>query len=781
MNSDESVSTTEEEGPDDRYHGFSLRSVCWGYRDIFEKAIEGLFDEGLIGPGNTKVSRDFFGLLKKADQSCFDHVLKEFLGAMNPRTRWIMELPGIFAEVTTLGRELAESTLCNGMFFFRILGEGGFGDSPKEVRALVNYVRWLRDVDEELTCGFMKGYRKLLERLSDNEIPLYINEGLKLFHRNRGHGIKFMEGATKSSENIIKGITRECRLDDMRGSLASILRALVGYEVEVSDLGKLDSDELIERGSSLVCMYKWVYLPFIMRHFRDVRKNRQWYLLMNIICAGMLSENSFCRIHGHPQYRTCRDLVGHDILTLNLFHLVEYTRVTNSIRQQWPGATRLIEFGIQTEFVEARPRAAANSVLQDCLCTNGGVSPVASIIRHIAGQSVNAFETASLLSDNVARDIDDACPGMRTELLQPVSFLPDFLYAGEVRSPPQNSLIANLKEKARQHRRKAAENDQEDAIIAPNLNRDLHDENNRENSVSGAPHAAFVYDEWCQTENDYYTDYCQLYEIAAPDVWQQSTLNGFDKEIKQVRQAFERLKPDIAKKEKRLPDGDCINTDVLVDYLVQRRIEPCPRVDFYEKPLINKRDFVVLILLDVSGSTGETIGKETILDIEKRAAVIFGEGLDSLGDNFAVCGFSGNGREKCEYFIYKDYSDSWNVHTISRLLTARTRSSTRIGVALRHSGYRMSALENRQRLIILITDGKPTDNDYDPNTRYAQYDVRKACEENRRREINTFAISTTENTRADMEIMFSRQRFVILPDLSQLPRILPQLYVRLTV
>ena len=73
------------------------------------------------------------------------------------------------------------------------------------------------------------------------------------------------------------------------------------------------------------------------------------------------------------------------------------------------------------------------------------------------------------------------------------------------------------------------------------------------------------------------------------------------------------------------------------------------------------------------------------------------------------------------------------------------------------------------------------DSMYDPNSRYAQYDVRMACEENTRSEINTFAISTTENTKADMEIMFPRNRFVILQDLRQLPRILPQLYIRMTV
>ena len=47
-----------------RYHGFSLRSVCWGYREIFREAIEGLFEQGAIGPERQEVTRHFFELMK---------------------------------------------------------------------------------------------------------------------------------------------------------------------------------------------------------------------------------------------------------------------------------------------------------------------------------------------------------------------------------------------------------------------------------------------------------------------------------------------------------------------------------------------------------------------------------------------------------------------------------------------------------------------------------------------------------------------------------------------
>ena len=113
-------------------------------------------------------------------------------------------------------------------------------------------------------------------------------------------------------------------------------------------------------------------------------------------------------------------------------------------------------------------------------------------------------------------------------------------------------------------------------------------------------------------------------------------------------------------------------------------------------------------------------------------------------------------------------------------MAARPTSSTRIGAALRHAGYRLALHMARQKLIILITDGRPMDQAYDPESRYAQHDVRMACEENRRVSIHTFCVSTMENSRADMEIMFPERRFAILRDIRQLPAVLPELYIKLT-
>jgi nitric oxide reductase activation protein len=299
---------------------------------------------------------------------------------------------------------------------------------------------------------------------------------------------------------------------------------------------------------------------------------------------------------------------------------------------------------------------------------------------------------------------------------------------------------------------------------------------------AAAAEAVFVYDEWDFQQNDYRPGWCHVLQKEIEPARAAKPQESWLEEARKVRAVFERLKPDMAQREKRLAEGDDINVDLLLDHLIDSYREPSPPVRFYEKQIMNHRDLAVLILLDVSGSTGgQLAGHVKVLDVEKQAAVILGQGLASLNDRFAVCGFSSNGRERCEYLLFKSFDEQWGSDAINRIMAAWPRSSTRIGPALRHAGHLLSLQPARQRLIVLVTDGKPMDQGYDPNTRYAQHDVRMACEENARQGIHTFAISTEENSLADMEIMFPRRRFVILPSIADLPRVLPQLYLRLTL
>lgn len=758
----------------ERYQGFSLRSVTWGYREVFAQTIEELFREGYLGPQRPEVTDAFFGLLKEADQGCFDYLLRQFLGALGPANRWLLDLPGIFVDVVETGTSLAKEKLNHGIRFFETLAKGGLGESPRQLRACLDWLRGLRETDGELAMAFLDGYARLAQRLTPPEMERYLEVARQIHRGNPESGCRFLRGELATSEAYILAITQECRRTDITPVLEALLAALTGTACAVEDLGQLDADDLIERGTATLTVEGHLYLPGSTRRFPTAGDNRNWYRLCGLTAAALLLEDSFARIHGHPEFRTCAALAGEDTARLNLFQVLEFTRVLRRAARRWPGSRRLIAWGIENELGRAAP-GTPEQLLADAL-DESRHSPLLDQLRQTADRSVNCFDSARRLGDIHLPELLADYPAVANQILQPVGFLSDFLFPVHFATAPADQTVADLKNAARQQ----GADGEEEATASTGEGTGGEETETPEDTLASEP--AFLYDEWDFQQNAYRKDWCQVRQRPLePNRFAQPKQCWLD-EARKVRAVFERLKPDLARREKHLADGDSIDTDRLLEHLIDRRREPSPAARFYEKPIVRHRDLAVLVLLDVSGSTGEDMGHaDKVLDVEKQAAIILGQGLATLGDRFAVCGFSSNGREQCDYLVFKDFAESWSPETMARILGAWPRHSTRIGPALRHAGHLMARQSARQRLLILVTDGKPMDQGYNPHTRYAQHDVRMACEENARRDIHTFAISTAENSLADMEIMFPRRRFVILPGIAQLPRILPQLYLRWTL
>ncbi len=757
-------------------HGFALESICWGYRDIFAGAIADLCAAGWIGDDQPALTAQFFAVLRRAERPDLDHVVCKFLECLHGPGRWLLQLPAILCDVTEVGMDLAWRRGAHGRRFFEVLARGGLGATPAEVRACLTTARRLAAIDDGLALTFVEGYRTLAGRLRPDEIETFVNEAARLHARSPEQAAAFLRGESRAADTYMMLLTQECRLPDVAGSLEALLHALTGRRVEVADLGALDSDDLIARGTKMLCLHDHLYLPVRMRHFRSAAQNRNWYRLVTILAAGMLVDDSFAAVHGHSRYPDCRVLVGIDPLRCNLFHIIEYARIVRRVQCRWPGARRLIDFGLRSMFKAAGPLTAPYRLFRDVM--NAGVATDAvRRIRHAADESVNCLDTASLLDADSWGVVRDAYPQLGAALLEPMPLLSDFGFPVTYSNPPSESRVVDLARAAQ--RRRLDGSDAARREPESDFGSDIPEDKQAEPGET--VDVCYLYDEWNFRENDYRRDYCRVRVTAAPAEPSVRIPDDLDDHSRKVRAAFERLRPDLARRQKYLPDGDAINVDQLTDYLIARRREPSPRVRFYEKHLLSRRDLAVQILLDVSGSTaGQDEGHARTIDLEKQAALVLAHGLAALDDRFAICGFTSSGRERCDYIVYKDFEEPWCEQTGARVASARPRNSTRIGPALRHSGWRLAQQPCRQRLILLVTDGKPMDSDYDPTSRYAQHDVRMACEENARRDIHTFAITTEANSRADMEIMFPRRRFALLEKIADLPRVMPNLYLRIT-
>ena len=774
-----------------RSRDFSLSGISWGYRDIFRQTIQRLYNEGYLGPEREEITNQFFALMRCSEESLYDHVLKEFLDSLTGDTAWIFDLPAIFGEIVRTGSQFAEAKMFYGIEFYRILKNGGFGDSPEKVQFLLTWLKKLKSIDFELAFAFLNGFQVMLGRLHLAEISLFAEEGIRQFQKNTQRGIRFLEGKLAGAESYFAQLTSECRLNDAAPVIKRLLQALSSCSIEVASLSALNDDGPAPTPRSMVCLYPCVYLPDRIRSFSNSHANRRWYMLQAVVASGMYLFHSVPLIHGRAGFSSLLEIAERDLEIANIAAIVEYMRVLEECMKQWPGSRGLIRNAMKLEG-ESQGKSADGSTPESLLF---------ALADHMFGLRVAGHETRGLCdelvviirsSSNVLGTVQSLSGWTRETLrkssfrldiapLQPLSFLPDFFYTADAESrmvvnSQSDSVVADLREEAGIG--EVVEDDFDDAPVSTE-DADTAPTQDAADTADATP-AEYLYDEWSNDEGDYFRDYCHVHEVKSRDESEFAVPESASEQVRRVRRIFELLRPEVSSKLKRLSEGDEINHDLLVRYLVESERDPSPKIDFYEQPHIVKRDLSVLILLDTSGSTEEEVAGEKILEIEKHAGLILGQGLASLGDRFAVCGFSGNGREQCHFFIFKDFSDEWGNQSIANLYGARSASSTRIGAALRHAGFRIRQEETKQRLIILVTDGRPMDQAYDPETRYAQYDVRMACEENRRNSIYTFCISTMENSRGDMEIMFPERRYSILRDISHLPKVLPELYIRLT-
>jgi nitric oxide reductase activation protein len=294
----------------------------------------------------------------------------------------------------------------------------------------------------------------------------------------------------------------------------------------------------------------------------------------------------------------------------------------------------------------------------------------------------------------------------------------------------------------------------------------------------------FYYDEWDHKIEDYRPNWCTLRESRATRTQEgfvAATFHEFGGVVSQIRRNFQLMRPERLRKMRRQPEGDDLDLDGLVDYVVDRRARVSPTERVYVKRDKKDRDVTTVFLVDMSSSTDRKIdGRKRIIDIEKEGLLLMCEALEAIRDEYAIYGFSGSGRDDCQFYVVKELGERYDDRVKGRIGGIYGRQKTRMGPALRHATRRLSAVDSHVKLLILLTDGKPYDSDtYQDNT-YAQEDTKMALREARREKIHLFCVTVDREAADYLPHMYSDANFVIIDDVRTLPQKLPQLYRRLT-
>ncbi len=250
--------------------------------------------------------------------------------------------------------------------------------------------------------------------------------------------------------------------------------------------------------------------------------------------------------------------------------------------------------------------------------------------------------------------------------------------------------------------------------------------------------------------------------------------------VRQIRNAFELLRPEGLGILRQWIEGDDFDYRALLDVALDRRAGLLPSDRLYIKRVKQRRDVAVMLLVDLSRSTSNIVGgsQESVLDVAKEAIVLFTQALEIVGDAYAVAGFSGTGRLGVDYFRIKDFDEPLGGNVKGTLSALTPQRSTRMGAAVRRATLELMGRENRVRLLLMIGDGFPNDVGYKGD--YAVQDTRQAIAEARSSGIVTQAITVNLPASPRLDDLYGPVRHTVISDVSELPDKLLRIYGALT-
>jgi nitric oxide reductase NorD protein len=291
---------------------------------------------------------------------------------------------------------------------------------------------------------------------------------------------------------------------------------------------------------------------------------------------------------------------------------------------------------------------------------------------------------------------------------------------------------------------------------------------------------SFVYPEWDHRRQAYRMPGCVLRELEAraaetadPPPREHTAL------LERVRRQLEAVRPRPTRLTRRL-EGDGIDVDGWVEELAERRAERAPAGRLYTQECRNRRDVAVGLLLDASGSTDAWVsGSRRVIDVAKQAALCFGEALAGLGDRLAVQACSGRGPGDVRVWVQKRFEEPWSERVRARIAALEPDRFTRLGGPIRHLTASLCRTRARLRLLLLLSDGKPNDED-EYEGEHGIEDVRQAILEARAQGVRPFCLTIDREGSAYLPRIFGPFGYTVLWKVEQLPLHLPRIHRRLT-
>jgi hypothetical protein len=220
---------------------------------------------------------------------------------------------------------------------------------------------------------------------------------------------------------------------------------------------------------------------------------------------------------------------------------------------------------------------------------------------------------------------------------------------------------------------------------------------------------------------------------------------------------------------RRQHEGESLDLNAAVESRISWRARMTPDPRIFERPGKRRRHASILLLVDLSESTNDRVkGFTSILDVEKQAADLLSQSIDTDYDRLAIDSFHSDGREKVHYLRLKEFDELYGDSQRRVLMRQQGSLSTRMGAALRHAGFRLFQQRAEKRILLLVTDGEPSDIDVIDRD-YLVEDARHAVHYLGMKGVTVFGLTLDKAAGSYMKKIFGARNFTIVDNALSLP------------
>ncbi|RLA19089.1 MAG: nitric oxide reductase, partial [Gammaproteobacteria bacterium] len=287
-------------------------------------------------------------------------------------------------------------------------------------------------------------------------------------------------------------------------------------------------------------------------------------------------------------------------------------------------------------------------------------------------------------------------------------------------------------------------------------------------------------DEWDYKKQRLQKDHCRIIPMESKDAEAVSLPQRLQSQARKIRRQFEILQPQCHWVS-RQSEGTELDLESYINFLADRKHGRVNNDAPVYRNLHNQsRDLSCLLLADLSLSTDAHINNHSrVIDVIRDSLYLFAEALSVTGDRFALHGFSSRNRNHIRFYKIKTFDERYSDDVRGHIEAVRPGYYTRMGTAIRYASQLLEKEASSQKLLLILTDGKPNDLDKYEG-RYGIEDTRQAILEAEQKGLQPFCITVDEKAEDYLPYLFGKNSYILVRNAQELPTKLTQLYMRLT-